>query len=153
MKIQQRMILGVVAAVVLLGGGLFFMSQHRGTAEQGSASQTQNPALAQRYIPYSSGTLAKAEQSRGRTVIFFAALAWCSDCQAADKDLKAHFEKVPKDVTIVLANYDTETALKQKYAITHQDTFVQVDAHGNPLTQWTSGGQGAQALLDNIQQS
>jgi len=109
--------------------------------------------LSMRYVTYTPDVLAKAEQNGGRTVIFFAALAWCPYCQAADKDFKANFSKVPSDVTIVIANYDTETALKQKYNITHQDGFVQVDKDGNPVTQWTSGGQGVQALLDNIKSS
>jgi len=55
-----------------------------------------------------------------------------------------------QDVTIVVANYDTETALKNKYNITHQTTFVQVDNNGNVVTQWTGSNQGVQDLLDNI---
>jgi hypothetical protein len=148
MKVQQGLILGVVAAAILISGGILLYSQHTGTVEQ-----THNPALAQRYIPYSPEVLTKAEQHGGRTVIFFAALAWCSDCQAADRDFKAHFDKVPSDVSIIIANYDKEIALKQFYGIAAQDTFIQVDQHGNPITEWTSGGQGVQALLDNIQQT
>lgn len=109
-----------------------------------------NSALSSRYINYTPDVLAKTEQSGGRTVIFFAALAWCPSCQAADKDFKTNFSKVPTDVTIVIANYDTETALKQKYNITYQDTFVQVDKDGTPITLWTSGGQGVEALLANL---
>ena len=99
MKVQQSMILGVVVALILISGGILLYSQHRGAAEQ-----THNPALAQRYIPYSPEVLTKAEQHGGRTVIFFAALAWCSDCQAADRDFKAHFDKVPSDVSIIIVN-------------------------------------------------
>jgi thiol:disulfide interchange protein len=123
--------------------------------KQTSVEPTKNPptkqasvdsALAQRYIPYSSGALAKAA---GRTVIFFTA-SWCSSCRAADQDFRAHFDKVPSDVTILRADYDTETALKQKYNVTSQDTFVQVDKQGNSVTQWNSGGQGVNELLNNI---
>jgi thioredoxin 1 len=114
--------------------------------QQPTHEPTIQEALAQRYIPYSSDALAKAQ---GRTVIFFMA-SWCQSCRAADQDFKAHFDKVPSDVTILRADYDTETALKQKYNVTSQDTFVQVDKHGNSVTQWNSGGQGVNALLNNI---
>ena len=109
-----------------------------------------NSALSTRYIDYSSDNLAKATANNGKAVIWFAALAWCPSCQAADRDFKAHFDKVPKDVTIMKINYDTAKELKQKYAITIQDTFIQIDSKGSEIVRWNSGGQGTDALLANL---
>lgn len=109
-----------------------------------------NSALSTRYIDYSSDNLAKATANNGNAVIWFAALAWCPSCQAADRDFKAHFDKVPKDVTIMKINYDTAKELKQKYAITIQDTFIQIDSKGSEIIRWNSGGQGTDALLANL---
>jgi thiol:disulfide interchange protein len=165
MNVRQGTIIGVILAIIVIGGGLFFFAQSRQSDQttrqvsvgptktpttkqnkQESDKQTSDSALTQRYIPYSPDALAKAP---GRTVIFFTA-SWCPSCRAADQDFKAHFDQVPSDVTILRADYDTETALKQKYNITSQDTFVQVDKQGNSVSQWNSGGQGIQMLLDNI---
>lgn len=109
-----------------------------------------NSALSTRYIDYSSDNLTKATANNGKAVIWFAALAWCPSCQAADRDFKAHFDKVPKDVTIMKINYDTAKELKQKYAITMQDTFIQIDSKGSEIIRWNSGGQGTEALLANL---
>lgn len=171
----QYIVFGIAAVLLITGGFLLLKSQAAtktetqvektainaegnakgntavGKDENNAGAHTSN--LSTQYVNYAPNVLTKAEQSGGRTVIFFAALAWCPSCQAADKDFKANFSKVPSDVTIVIANYDTENALKQKYNITYQDTFVQVDKNGNAIAQWTSGGQGVQALLDNIKSS
>ncbi len=109
-----------------------------------------NSTFSTRYIDYSSDNLAKATANNGKAVIWFAALAWCPSCQAADRDFKAHFDKVPKNVTIMKIDYDTAKELKQKYAITMQDTFIQIDGQGSEIIRWNSGGQGIEALLANL---
>lgn len=106
-------------------------------------------ALSTRYIDYSPENLAKAGANNGKAVLFFAALKWCPSCQAADKDFKANFDKVPKDITILKVDYDNDSTTKQKYAISMQDTFVEIDNQGKEITRWNSGGQGVAALLAN----
>jgi len=118
--------------------------------EEDSAMDSNDSTIATRYIDYSSNSLSKATANNGRAVLFFAALAWCPSCQAADKDFKANFDKVPVDVTILKVDYDKDSAMKQKYAITMQDTFIQVDSQGKEITRWNSGGQGTKALLANL---
>lgn len=116
--------------------------------EEGGTNNTN--ALSTRYVDYSQDSFTKATTSKGKAVLFFAALKWCPSCQAADKDFKANFSKVPQDVTILKVDYDTAKDMKQKYAITMQDTFVQVDSNGKEITRWNSGGQGTSALLANL---
>lgn len=108
-----------------------------------------NSALSTRYIDYTPENFTKAVANNGKSVLFFAALKWCPSCQAADRDFKAHFDKVPSDVTILKVDYDTAKDMKQKYAITMQDTFVQIDSQGKEITRWNSGGQGVEALVAN----
>lgn len=107
-------------------------------------------ALSTRYIDYSSEALAKATENNGKAVIWFAALKWCPSCQAADRDFRANFDKVPKDVSIMKIDYDTATDLKKKYAIVMQDTFIYVDSKGEEITRWNSGGQGVASILANV---
>jgi len=162
---KSYIIIGVVVLVLIGGGVLMLNNSSSSTTENQVATQpdtiqneTENSqsvtkaddsSLSQRYVDYSEVNLAKATESDGKAILFFAALAWCPSCQAADKDIKENFSKVPDDVTILMVNYDTAKDLKQKYAITMQDTFVQVDGNGEEVTRWNSGGQGVQALLAN----
>jgi thiol-disulfide isomerase/thioredoxin len=99
------------------------------------------------YESYAASKLAKANE--GDVVLFFRA-SWCPTCRALDSDIKANATKIPGGVTILDVNYDTETALKQKYGVTYQHTLVQVDASGNLITKW-SGGLALGDVLSKIQ--
>jgi len=151
----------VVLAIVLLGKTLFSGSEVppqekvvAGTSDEqivNSEPEVQvSETMKARYTDYSEDGLAQATENNGRAVLFFAALAWCPSCQAADRDFQENFNKVPADVSILKVDYDTAAEMKEKYGIVMQDTFVQVDSQGEVITRWNSGGQGVNALLANI---
>lgn len=128
------------------------MEKDSGMMPEGSGSAAAMQAVQTRYLDYSQANLAKATASGGRVVVFFKA-SWCPMCKAAEADFQAHFDQLPKDVTILKTDYDTATDLKTKYGVTMQDTFVQVDSEGTMVTKWNSGGKGVSALKANIKQS
>lgn len=99
------------------------------------------------YESYAAAKLSKANS--GDVVLFFRA-SWCPTCKVLDADLRANSTNIPSGLTILDVNYDTETALKQKYGVTYQHTLVQVDAKGNMITKW-SGGQTLASLVANVQ--
>ena len=68
-------------------------------------------------------------------VLFFNA-DWCSTCKEARENLNADPAAIPAGLTIVKVDYDDSDELKQKYGVTVQHTFVQVDADGNELAKW-----------------
>jgi thiol-disulfide isomerase/thioredoxin len=72
------------------------------------------------------------------TVLFFAA-DWCPYCQADLKDINANGSRL-KNIAVVVLDYDKTGALKTKYGVTAQDTFVQIDAAGKKLAVWNGGG-------------
>jgi thioredoxin 1 len=82
----------------------------------------------------------------GKRVLFFAA-GWCPTCRGADAEFKAKLKDIPKDVVIYKTDYDTETALKTKYGITHQHTFVYVNAKAEAIKKW-SGGAVAEIIAN-----
>lgn len=98
---------------------------------------------------YSPKALAAATADDQRAVIFFHA-SWCPTCKVASEDFQTNITQIPSDVTILKANYDTETELKKKYSVVMQDTFVQVDGKGNAIATWNSGGEGIKTLLANL---
>jgi len=91
----------------------------------------------QSYLAYSPATFeANKDQKR---ILFFKA-NWCPTCNTADKDFTDNIIKIPEGTTLYQVDYDKETELKKKYAITYQHTFVQVDEKGNEIFKWNGGG-------------
>ena len=81
-------------------------------------------------------------------VLFFRA-SWCPTCKAVDADIKTNLSKIPSSLAILDVNYDNSTALKQKYGVTYQHTFVQVDKDGNLIKKW-SGSPTLSALVSQV---
>jgi len=81
-------------------------------------------------------------------VLFFRA-SWCPTCRTLDADIKANLSKIPGSLAILDVNYDNSTALKQKYGVTYQHTFVQVDKDGNLIKKW-SGSPTLSALVAEV---
>jgi len=81
-------------------------------------------------------------------VLFFRA-SWCPTCISLDKDIKENIRKIPSSLTILDVNYDSSNALKQKYGVTYQHTFVQVDKGGNLIKKW-SGSPTLMALVAEV---
>ncbi len=90
------------------------------------------------YVDYSAETVA-AEQKAGHKVVLSFYAPWCPFCKAADAAFKAKLDQIPAGVTVVKTDYDSNTALKQKYGVTYQHTFVQIDASGNQVSKWSGG--------------
>lgn len=98
------------------------------------------------YEAYDPAKIVRANE--GRVVLFFHA-SWCPTCRAFKNDVSNNLENIPDGMTILEVNYDTETALKQKYGITYQHTYVEVDADGNALNTW-SGSPTLEAFLREV---
>ena len=85
-------------------------------------------------------TLADYEGSKdmyaASDVVLFFNASWCSTCKEARENLEADPAAIPAGLTIVKVDYDDSDELKQKYGVTVQHTFVQVDADGNELAKW-----------------
>lgn len=72
-------------------------------------------------------------------MLFFHA-PWCPSCRGLNSNIEANRDDIPASLTILKTDYDTETALKQKYGVTIQHTLVQVDKDGNLIKKWSGGG-------------
>jgi thiol-disulfide isomerase/thioredoxin len=75
-------------------------------------------------------------------VLFFHA-DWCPTCQATEKDLTENAAAIPAGLTVVKVDYDTENDLRQRYGVTNQHTFVQVDATGAEIKKFAGSITGA----------
>ena len=99
------------------------------------------------YEAYSGDKVMMASATHD-VVLFFRA-SWCPTCIAVDKDIKANLGKIPSSLTILDVDYDNSKDLKQKYGVTYQHTFVQVDKDGNMIKKW-SGSPTLSALVSEV---
>ncbi|MFZ2502450.1 MAG: thioredoxin family protein [Nocardioides sp.] len=99
------------------------------------------------YVEWSDYEADPAAYADGKVVLFFHA-PWCPSCRASEESINA--DGVPAGLTIVKVDYDSMTELKQKYGITVQHSFVQVDAEGGELKKWTGTISGADILAETV---
>jgi len=103
----------------------------------------EQPATAGAYVDYSDTAIANAQ---GTVLLFFHA-PWCPQCRSLEADILA--QGVPAGVTIIKVDYDTHQDLRQKYGVTQQTTFVEVDATGAGLQNYVAyQDPQLQAVLD-----
>ena len=124
---------GVVAVIAVSIVGILAYNKQKDSADtqnSSSSSAKNNSTKSGTFTDYSSNLLAKAET--GNVVIFFNA-SWCPTCQSTVKNINSNLNNIPSDLTILSADYDKETALRQKYGVTYQHTFVKVDKDGNQI--------------------
>lgn len=70
--------------------------------------------------------------------VYFFHASWCPICQGIDKEITADSSTIPANVTLIKTDFDNSTELRQKYGVTYQYTFVQVDNSGNETAQWSA---------------
>ncbi len=87
-------------------------------------------------------TLAEYEANKDvyadKNKVHFFHATWCVICQGIEKEINADPSRIPSDTVFIKTDFDQETALRQKYGVTYQYTFVQVDNDGTELKQWSA---------------
>lgn len=162
----QNIILWVVGILVIVGAGYFLISGQTSTTDlmegdtvmkegdpmkkddamkKDDSMMKDEGAMMQKgsYEPYAPEKLALA--SAGKVILYFHA-EWCPICRGIEREINANPAGIPSGVTILKVDYDTETTLKQKYGVTYQHTFVQVDAEGKQIAKWGDATTLAQVV-------
>jgi thiol-disulfide isomerase/thioredoxin len=112
------------------------------------APKATSPAVvAGSYVSYDAFTSNASDFAGGDVVLFFNA-SWCSTCQQAQRNLEA--SGVPDGLTVVKVDYDSASDLRQKYGVTIQHTFVQIDEEGNQVAKWTGSSDGAEIASKTV---
>ena len=83
-----------------------------------------------------------------RTILFFHA-TWCHTCREADTSILASLDDIPENVVIVKVDYDSNIALREKYGVTGQHTFVEVNESGNKMRS-VRGSTSTNDFLDDL---
>lgn len=145
----------LVIAVLGIGGFTLLSRQKTNVSPVDATSQaTQESSQSKsesKYIEYSSGILERNVESN-RILFFYA--NWCSTCRPADKEIGENENKIPNGYVVIRVNYnDTDTdneeeTLANKYKVTYQHTFVEIDKNGEVIQSWN--GVGLDMLLGKI---
>lgn len=80
-------------------------------------------AQALEIAPYSAEAFAKAQQAGAPVALHFHA-DWCPTCRAQQKAFEAFKAEPGLDLTLLVANYDTEQRLKQQHGVRMQSTLI-----------------------------
>ncbi len=123
----------VIVALLLAGANIFPPAPAR--AEEASARAENAASLVQFSTREELATLA----AQGRTVVFFYA-TWCPNCILTLSELSGRWAEIDPAITLVIADYDREIALKAEYGVTYQDTFVLLDDKARSVRLWNAGG-------------
>lgn len=110
------------------------------TASAAGTGSSAAPMVKGAYLTYADYQSTMAARQGSKVVLFFHA-PWCPDCRATDAALTG--SGVPDGLTVVQVDYDSMSELKQKYGITQQHTFVQVDGSGMLVKKWTGAKDAA----------
>ena len=85
---------------------------------------------------YTAYVPANFESTAAKKRVLFFHAPWCPQCRALDADLTS--KPLPDGVAIFKTDYDSNQALRQKYGVTQQTTFVEVDKDGNKIKSYVA---------------
>ncbi len=143
--LNKKIILIIIALILLIAGAIAFVAfqppsgpqpapEPQSTTSQPPEAETlQQPAPEQaqvtagKYVNYDQTAV---ENTPGRKLLFFHA-AWCPQCRNLEKTILEG--QIPHNMTIFKVNYDSASALRQKYGVTLQTTIIEVDDQGNAI--------------------
>lgn len=143
---SKKVLYIIVGIVLLLVGALSYallrppsnayVDETSESSNKTSTTETQTPEATNKrtglYVDYSEDAVSNAT---GTKLLFFHA-PWCPQCREMDASIRS--VGVPSDVTVFKIDYDSNQALRQKYGVTLQTTFVKIDDQGNKIASYVA---------------
>lgn len=139
---------GIILLVGALGTGYVYWQNSQEAQQQNQLSEGPDPAAQpvtpteERienaanqpgvYADYQEGLVASTD---GVQLLFFHA-PWCPQCRMIESDIEK--QGVPNGVTVLKVDYDSNQALRQRYEVTLQTTFVEIDKDGNKIDSYVA---------------
>lgn len=152
---NKKVIFATVGIVLIIGAALAYVlftapkqsasdelnstvvDDETSTVSETPAAQTpvaQTPAPEQPGV-YTTYAESKLSSTAGTKLLFFHA-PWCPQCRDTEKSINDG--GLPSGVTVFKVDYDSNQALRQKYGVTLQTTFVKIDDSGNKVASYVA---------------
>ena len=155
---NSRLLIVLFVGLLIVGGIVYLGNRPTPSVPVGDSNTTQVPsatnqeaettvAQEEQYQDYSESAFIAAGEEGKRRVLFFHA-PWCPTCIPANKDFLENASSLPDDVVVFKTDYDTSAELKNKYGVTYQHTYVQVDENGEKINIWNGGA--VDELIENL---
>ncbi len=93
--------------------------------------------------PYTAAALAQAQAANQPVALHFHA-DWCPTCLKQEKVLQSLKAETGLDLTVLVADYDTEKALKRRFRVNVQSTLIVL--HGQKEVSRTVGNTQPDAI-------
>ncbi len=157
MNKKLMIIVAVIAGLLLIGAGVFAYNNNQNDKKEAEKMAMEKQAMEKDAMTKDGDTMKKegAMSTHGSYVtladynadpskyddskkVYFFHASWCPICQGIEKEINADMSKIPAGVTFIKTDFDSSTDLRQKYGVTTQYTFVQVDSNGNETAQWSA---------------
>ncbi len=150
MKKSNQIYFVLLIVVVSIFGYLYFGSKDTSTPNVVTPTSPQitqatlpvDPDAESEYLAYNAEDFDK-NKSKRRVLFFYA--NWCTTCRPVNAQFLKEANQIPDDVVVYRVNYkdsdtdEEEKSLAEKYKITYQHTFVQVNEQGNEIKKWNGG--------------
>ena len=99
-----------------------------------------------RYMEYSEESMKNFQ----RNIVLFFHTNWCSTCKWFEKSVLN--TTVPDDLLILKVDFDKELALRNKYSVLTQSSFVQVDNEWRFIARWI-GSRNLDDIISEVEKN
>ena len=143
---KNALLVGGILLILIVGiAGFIFVTNNNNSSPQTPAPINPTPLETNNnsYVEYSPTVLSDTNSTN--QVLFFYA-NWCPTCRPADVEFQNRSNEIPDGTTLVRVNYndsdtdESEKTLAEKYNVTYQHTFVQINSNGEAVNTWNGGG-------------
>lgn len=142
---SQTWVISIIVVLLVGAGVVWAVVQNNNKSEnammEDDKKMDSSDAMTEKHGSYKDYSVAtvEAEQKAGNRVVLFFHAPWCPFCKAANVEFMSHANEIPAGATVLKTDYDSNTELKQKYGVTYQHTFVQIDNDENQISKWSGG--------------
>lgn len=137
-KTKLGVLIGLLIVVTFISKSDLFCSRASAACTVPSGEHQVSTEITPQYFIFTQDKLTQS-LAENKTVVLYFHAPWCSTCTTFDQELRTQQSKLPANVIVLQADFDTANELKTKYGVTYQHTLVLLDHQGEIREMWLGG--------------